>query len=142
MTRPRVVLGVSGGIAAYKACELLRRFTESGHDVTVIPTAAALEFVGTPEKYDEALQNFRVVLLLVDLHHQTLGGAASHDLVKKLRASAKNKGAYAMAWGAHTEVDLLKGAERAGFDKVLARSAFVREMPEIVRRAVSRIRTA
>jgi phosphopantothenoylcysteine decarboxylase / phosphopantothenate---cysteine ligase len=45
---PRVVLGVSGGIAAYKACELLRRFTESGHDVTVVPTAAALEFVGAP----------------------------------------------------------------------------------------------
>ena len=37
---------MSGGIAAYKACELLRRFTESGHDVTVVPTAAALEFVG------------------------------------------------------------------------------------------------
>lgn len=44
----RVVLGVSGGIAAYKACELLRRFSESGHDVTVVPTAAALEFVGAP----------------------------------------------------------------------------------------------
>jgi phosphopantothenoylcysteine decarboxylase/phosphopantothenate--cysteine ligase len=44
----RVVLGVSGGIAAYKAAELLRRFTESGHDVTVVPTAAALEFVGAP----------------------------------------------------------------------------------------------
>lgn len=44
----RVVLGVSGGIAAYKACELLRRFTESGHDVTVVPTASALEFVGAP----------------------------------------------------------------------------------------------
>ena len=39
---------MSGGIAAYKACELLRRFTESGHDVTVVPTAAALEFVGAP----------------------------------------------------------------------------------------------
>ncbi len=46
--RPRVVLGVSGGIAAYKACELLRRLTESGHDVTVVPTAAALGFVGAP----------------------------------------------------------------------------------------------
>jgi phosphopantothenoylcysteine decarboxylase/phosphopantothenate--cysteine ligase len=44
----RIVLGVAGGIAAYKACELLRRFTESGHDVTVVPTAAALEFVGAP----------------------------------------------------------------------------------------------
>ncbi|WP_341927867.1 bifunctional phosphopantothenoylcysteine decarboxylase/phosphopantothenate--cysteine ligase CoaBC [Nocardioides psychrotolerans] len=47
-TRPRVVLGVAGGIAAYKSCELLRRLTESGHDVTVTPTASALEFVGAP----------------------------------------------------------------------------------------------
>ena len=48
VTRKRVVLGVSGGIAAYKACSLLRLFTESGHDVTVVPTAAALKFVGAP----------------------------------------------------------------------------------------------
>jgi phosphopantothenoylcysteine decarboxylase / phosphopantothenate---cysteine ligase len=46
MDEPKVVLGVSGGIAAYKACELLRRFTESGHDVRVVPTASALNFVG------------------------------------------------------------------------------------------------
>jgi phosphopantothenoylcysteine decarboxylase / phosphopantothenate---cysteine ligase len=45
---PRVVLGVGGGIAAYKACELLRRFTESGHVVDVVPTASALRFVGAP----------------------------------------------------------------------------------------------
>ena len=44
--RPNVVLGVSGGIAAYKACTLLRLLTESGHDVTVVPTANALKFVG------------------------------------------------------------------------------------------------
>jgi phosphopantothenoylcysteine decarboxylase/phosphopantothenate--cysteine ligase len=43
---PRVVLGVAGGIAAYKSVELLRRLTESGHDVQVVPTRAALEFVG------------------------------------------------------------------------------------------------
>ena len=42
----RIVLGVSGGIAAYKACLLLRRFAEAGHDVVVVPTANALEFVG------------------------------------------------------------------------------------------------
>ena len=44
----KIVLGVSGGIAAYKAASLLRRFSESGYDVTVVPTAAALEFVGAP----------------------------------------------------------------------------------------------
>jgi phosphopantothenoylcysteine decarboxylase/phosphopantothenate--cysteine ligase len=43
---PRVILGVSGGIAAYKACTLLRMLTESGHDVRVVPTRSALEFVG------------------------------------------------------------------------------------------------
>ncbi|MDX2525397.1 bifunctional phosphopantothenoylcysteine decarboxylase/phosphopantothenate--cysteine ligase CoaBC [Streptomyces europaeiscabiei] len=46
MRKPKVVLGVSGGIAAYKACELLRRLTESGHDVRVVPTDSALHFVG------------------------------------------------------------------------------------------------
>ena len=48
LRRAKVVLGVSGGIAAYKAASLLRLFTESGHDVTVVPTAAALQFVGAP----------------------------------------------------------------------------------------------
>ncbi|MGP3970514.1 bifunctional phosphopantothenoylcysteine decarboxylase/phosphopantothenate--cysteine ligase CoaBC [Streptomyces sp. 6N223] len=48
MDKPRVVLGVGGGIAAYKACELLRRLTESGHEVHVIPTDSALRFVGEP----------------------------------------------------------------------------------------------
>ncbi|XVQ13712.1 bifunctional phosphopantothenoylcysteine decarboxylase/phosphopantothenate--cysteine ligase CoaBC [Spirillospora sp. CA-255316] len=47
-SRPRVVLGVGAGIAAYKVCELLRRLTESGHDVRVVPTADALRFVGEP----------------------------------------------------------------------------------------------
>ena len=43
---PRVVLGVAGGIAAYKAAHLLRLLTEAGWDVTVVPTDAALKFVG------------------------------------------------------------------------------------------------
>ncbi|MBO0786784.1 MAG: bifunctional phosphopantothenoylcysteine decarboxylase/phosphopantothenate--cysteine ligase CoaBC [Actinobacteria bacterium] len=42
----RIVLGVGAGIAAYKACELLRLLTESGHQVRVVPTAGALRFVG------------------------------------------------------------------------------------------------
>lgn len=43
-----MVLGVGGGIAAYKICELLRRLTESGHRVRVVPTESALRFVGEP----------------------------------------------------------------------------------------------
>ncbi|MGY1838623.1 MULTISPECIES: bifunctional phosphopantothenoylcysteine decarboxylase/phosphopantothenate--cysteine ligase CoaBC [unclassified Modestobacter] len=42
----RIVLGVGGGVAAYKSALLLRALTEAGHDVRVVPTAAALRFVG------------------------------------------------------------------------------------------------
>jgi phosphopantothenoylcysteine decarboxylase/phosphopantothenate--cysteine ligase len=41
-----IVLGVSGGVAAYKAAFVLRAFTEAGHDVRVVPTPGALHFVG------------------------------------------------------------------------------------------------
>jgi phosphopantothenoylcysteine decarboxylase / phosphopantothenate---cysteine ligase len=44
----RVILGVGAGIAAYKACELLRLLKESGHGVRVVPTPDALRFVGEP----------------------------------------------------------------------------------------------
>ncbi len=42
------MLGVGGGIAAYKCADLLRKLVEAGHDVTVVPTASALRFVGAP----------------------------------------------------------------------------------------------
>ena len=46
MSTREVVLGVGGGIAAYKSCELLRRLQDAGFGVTVIPTPASLHFVG------------------------------------------------------------------------------------------------
>ncbi|MFP5360168.1 MAG: flavoprotein, partial [Actinomycetes bacterium] len=42
----RVLLGVTGGVAAYKVAIVLRRLKEDGHVVRVIPTRASLEFVG------------------------------------------------------------------------------------------------
>jgi phosphopantothenoylcysteine decarboxylase/phosphopantothenate--cysteine ligase len=41
-----VILGVGGGIAAYKSCELLRRLQDRGYVITVVPTPASLNFVG------------------------------------------------------------------------------------------------
>ena len=41
-----IVLGVTGGISAYKSCDLLRRLQDHGFLVTVIPTRASLNFVG------------------------------------------------------------------------------------------------
>jgi phosphopantothenoylcysteine decarboxylase/phosphopantothenate--cysteine ligase len=46
MVSRRILPGVGGGIAAYKAVELLRLLAESGHDVIVVPTESALRFVG------------------------------------------------------------------------------------------------
>jgi phosphopantothenoylcysteine decarboxylase/phosphopantothenate--cysteine ligase len=41
-----VILGVGGGIAAYKSCELLRRLQDRGYAITVVPTPSSLNFVG------------------------------------------------------------------------------------------------
>jgi phosphopantothenoylcysteine decarboxylase/phosphopantothenate--cysteine ligase len=46
MSRPLVVLGVTGGIAAYKSADLIRRLKEQDLDVQVITTKSALKFVG------------------------------------------------------------------------------------------------
>ncbi|KAA8960256.1 bifunctional phosphopantothenoylcysteine decarboxylase/phosphopantothenate--cysteine ligase CoaBC [Mycobacterium sp.] len=46
MEPKRIVVGVSGGIAAYKACTVVRQLAEAGHRVRVIPTRSALRFVG------------------------------------------------------------------------------------------------
>jgi phosphopantothenoylcysteine decarboxylase / phosphopantothenate---cysteine ligase len=97
--RPRVVLGVSGGIAAYKACELLRRFTESGHDVTVVPTAAALEFVGAPTW---AALSGKPVSTTVwdDVHevpHVRIGQAADLVVVAPATADLMAKAAHGLA---------------------------------------------
>ena len=98
MTR-RVVLGVSGGIAAYKACELLRRFTESGHDVTVVPTAAALEFVGAPTW--AALSGKPVATdVWTDVHevpHVRIGQGADLVVVAPATADLLAKAAHGLA---------------------------------------------
>ncbi len=84
----RVVLGVGGGIAAYKAVLLLRLLREAGHDVRVVPTAAALRFVGAPTW--EALSGGRVTAEVFDdvdhVAHVQVG--ASADLVVVAPATA------------------------------------------------------
>src|SRR5262245_34530449 len=42
---PRIVVGITGGIAAYKACELIRLLVQAGHDVLPVPTRGAERFV-------------------------------------------------------------------------------------------------
>jgi phosphopantothenoylcysteine decarboxylase / phosphopantothenate---cysteine ligase len=97
--RPHVVLGVSGGIAAYKACELLRRFTESGHDVTVVPTASALEFVGAPTW--SALSGKQVASdVWHDVHrvpHVRIGQTADLVVVAPATADLLAKAAHGLA---------------------------------------------
>ena len=46
MSKAHILIGVGGGIAAYKVCSVIRHYTEAGHDVRVMPTRAALNFVG------------------------------------------------------------------------------------------------
>ena len=104
-----------------------------------ISLGVTLEFIDSEEKFEDVLDKFRAILFMSDLHHHKLGGERAGKLVKKLKANQKNQDAYTIAWGKHTEPELLKSASQAGFDKVVPRSLFVKEMPEYIRQAASRI---
>ncbi len=97
--KPRVVLGVAGGIAAYKACELLRLLTESGHDVVVVPTDSALRFVGEPTW--AALSGHRVHTdVWSDVHqvpHVAIGRRAQLVVVAPATADLLAKAAHGLA---------------------------------------------
>jgi phosphopantothenoylcysteine decarboxylase / phosphopantothenate---cysteine ligase len=43
----KLILGIGGGISAYKSCDLLRRLQDNGFVITVVPTKSSLNFVGT-----------------------------------------------------------------------------------------------
>ncbi|HZM82527.1 MAG TPA: bifunctional phosphopantothenoylcysteine decarboxylase/phosphopantothenate--cysteine ligase CoaBC [Candidatus Limnocylindrales bacterium] len=94
-----MVLGVSGGIAAYKACELLRLLTESGHAVRVIPTEAALRFVGAPTW--EALSHQPVATSVFsevpEVAHVRLGQNADLVIVAPATADLMAKAAHGQA---------------------------------------------
>ncbi|MEV0322338.1 bifunctional phosphopantothenoylcysteine decarboxylase/phosphopantothenate--cysteine ligase CoaBC [Streptomyces sp. NPDC050658] len=99
MGKPKVVLGVSGGIAAYKACELLRRLTESGHDVRVVPTDSALHFVGAATW--SALSGNPVSTEVWDSVHEVphvrIGQAADVVVVAPATADMLAKAAHGLA---------------------------------------------
>src|ERR1700721_4225351 len=86
--RKRIVVGVSGGIAAYKACSVVRQLVEAGHSVRVIPTESALRFVGAATF--EALSGEPVQTGIFDavpqVPHVAIGQAA--DLVVVAPATA------------------------------------------------------
>src|ERR1700742_3406656 len=95
----RVILGVGAGIAAYKACELLRLFKESGHSVRVIPTQDALRFVGAPTW--EALSGEPVTTDVwtgvADVPHVKLGQTADLVIVAPATADLLARAAAGMS---------------------------------------------
>jgi len=95
----RVVLGVGAGISAYKACELLRLLTESGHHVRVVPTPDALRFVG--EATWAALSGEPVTTDawtdVAEVPHVRLGQSASLILVVPATADLLARAAAGMA---------------------------------------------
>jgi phosphopantothenoylcysteine decarboxylase / phosphopantothenate---cysteine ligase len=96
---PRIVLGVTGGIAAYKACEVLRLLTEAHYDVTVVATPTALKFVGAATW--AALSGKPVgVELFDDVHtvaHVRLGQQADLVLVVPATADILARAAHGLA---------------------------------------------
>src|SRR5687767_14692276 len=79
----RVLLGVSGGIAAYKSCELVRLLVREGHEVRVVATRNGLRFA--PQAALEALSGHRVRHELFDVAEEAeIGHIALADWVEVL----------------------------------------------------------
>lgn len=95
----RIILGVGGGIAAYKVASLLRLFTEAGHDVTVVPTEASTRFVGVATW--EALSGHPVSNSVFDdvdqVRHVRLGHEADLIVVAPATADLLARAAAGMA---------------------------------------------
>ena len=140
----KVVLGVAGGIAAYKACELLRRLQRDGHEVTVVPTAGALEFVGAATwaalsgrpvhtsvfadahvvphvKLGQEADLVIVAPATADLLARAAGGRAD-DLLTNVLLTARCPVVYAPAM--HTEM-WQHAATQANVDRLRSRGAVV-----------------
>lgn len=102
----RIVLGVGGGIAAYKAALLLRLYAEDGHEVTVVPTEAALRFVGAPTW--EALSGRPVQTdvwsNITDVPHVRIGQQADLVVVAPATADLLAKAAHGLAGDLLTNV--------------------------------------
>ena len=94
-----IVLGVSGGIASYKAAELLRLFTESGHSVRVVPTASSLNFVGaaTWEALSGKPAQTEVFENVDQVAHVRIGQSADLVLVAPATANLLAKAAHGLA---------------------------------------------
>ncbi|MET4094181.1 bifunctional phosphopantothenoylcysteine decarboxylase/phosphopantothenate synthase [Arthrobacter sp. UYCu712] len=107
----RIVLGVGGGIAAYKVASLLRLFTEAGHDVTVIPTEAATRFVGVATW--EALSGHPVTNSVFDevhtVNHVRLGHEAELIVVAPATADLLARAATGQANDLLTNTLLMAG---------------------------------
>lgn len=97
--RPHIILGVGAGIAAYKVCDLLRRLTESGYQVRVMPTHDSLRFVGAATW--AALSGQPVATdLWADAHevpHVQIGRQADLVVVAPATADLLAKAAYGLA---------------------------------------------
>ena len=78
-----ILLGVGGGIAAYKSCDLLRRLQDLGHGVTVVPTPASLNFVGraTWEALSGRPVNTEVWQEVAEVNHVKQGENADYIVI-------------------------------------------------------------
>ena len=78
-----ILLGVGGGIAAYKSCDLLRRLQDKGFEVTVVPTPASLNFVGqaTWEALSGKPVHTQVWEAVDQVNHVSLGDRANYIIV-------------------------------------------------------------
>ncbi len=135
----KVIIGITGGIAAYKATSIIRLLTEAGHEVKVIPTANALRFIGATTL--EALSHNSVdpdlYTDVADVKHVELGQSA--DIIIVAPATA----AFLARYASGLADDLLLNTLLATKAPVLVAPAMHTEMWQnpTTTRNVERLRT-
>ena len=122
----RVILGVTGGIAAYKSTEIVRLLTEAGHLVKVIPTQNALRFIGatTLEALSHNTVDSDLYSDVADVKHVKLGQEADLIIVAPATAS------FLARFASGTADDLLGNTLLASAAPVLVAPAMHTEMWE------------
>lgn len=95
----RILLGITGGIAAYKAAGLIRAFKELGHDVSVVPTENALRFIGKTTLEALSGENIDIDMYsdVAQVRHVELGQQADLVVVAPATASFISKLASGLA---------------------------------------------
>jgi CheY-like chemotaxis protein len=89
-----------------------------------------VDFARSADQLIESAEKDHPAVIIIDLHSQRCDPFSSAE---RLKANAQLRSIPVIGFFSHVETELERRARRSGFDQVLARSAFTKRLPEILR---------